>query len=85
MYIIVKDVCGDYGDESKRVAVLNKEEKIEVFRSKNLALRALDAHVKNMNESYQTYTTADESQTSYSLYDGAEVYYIQPVFIDNSL
>jgi hypothetical protein len=85
MYIIVKDVCGDYGDESKRVAVLNKEEKIEVFRSKNLALWALDAHVKNMNESYQAYTTADESQTSYSLYGGAEVYYIQPVFIDNSL
>jgi len=84
MYIIVKDVYGDYGDESEKVIVLNNKGVAEAFKSKQRALRELKDLVDSMEVDYKELAGRNGS-VEYSLWDGQEVFYVYELYIDNSL
>lgn len=84
MYIIVKDVYGDYGDESEKVIVLNDTGVAEAFRSKQRALRELKDLVDSMEVDYKELEGKNGS-VEYSLWGGSEVFYIYKLHVDNSL
>lgn len=85
MYIIVKDICHDYGDSSKRVIVLNKASFSEAFRSKNRAALVLKEILEETGEKYKVLNDEKYGGYAYSLWDGAEIFYVYELYIDNSL
>lgn len=85
MYIIVKDVYGDYGDEAEAVIVFNGNGVAEAYRSRNLAERGLKEMIENMKEEYEIIESDDYPSVAYSLWDGHEIFYIYELYIDNSL
>ena len=85
MYIIVKDICGDYGSSAEKVIVLNRSSYAEVFRSKSCALRALKEIVEDINEDYEEIDSEEYNGKAYSFWYGAEIFYIYKLYIDNNL
>lgn len=85
MYILVKDVQGDYGDSEEAIIVLNNAGVAEAYRSKNHAERALEEMIKNMGEEYKIINNDDYNSTAYSLWDGQEIFYIYELYVDNRL
>ena len=84
MYIIVKDVCHDFG-RLKRIVVLNKASYCEAFRSKACALRALNKIVKDTGEEYENLNDEKYCGFAYSLFGGAEIFYVYKLHVDNRL
>ena len=85
MYIIVKDVWGDYGDSEEAVVVRNSEGVAEAYRTKNHAERDLEEMIKSMGEEYEIIDNDDYDSVAYSLWDGHEVFYVYELYVDNRL
>tara|TARA_B100000035_G_scaffold249473_1_gene218280 strand:- start:3739 stop:4014 length:276 start_codon:yes stop_codon:yes gene_type:complete len=91
MYIIVKDVVVGKGSipalriTSKRVIVLNRASYAEAFRSKNRAMMALKQIVEDTNEKHEVINDEKYGGNAYSLFGGAEIFYVYELYVDNSL
>ena len=87
MYIIVKDVWGDYGDSEEAVVVRNSHGVAEAYRSKNHAERALEEMIKSISirGEYDIIDNDDYDSVAYSLWDGHEVFYVYELYVDNRL